>query len=346
MASACIRPDSNVSRARAVVRPKLEMRTGTAIPPTTEPSERPTAGDGRRPDGRVAVVMITRNARARLGRSLARLTRLPEAPDVLVVDNASSDGTPDVIRRRFPGVRVFELAENLGAAARNVGVEHVDAPYVAFAEDDSWYEPGALAAAADQLDAHPEVALINAHVLVGAEGRPEPLHADMVATPVPERRAGLPGHRILSFLEGVSVVRREAFSAVGGFDRRLGSAGPEEHLAADLLARGWELRYVPCVRARHVPDHRTPSAEMRRHGIRNTLWFAWTRRPPGPALHWTAHVVLSSPVNRATVLGVLDALRWLPRALVGRRPLPPAIEVDMARLDHQKMHSSARSYGA
>jgi N-acetylglucosaminyl-diphospho-decaprenol L-rhamnosyltransferase len=216
---------------------------------------------------------------------------------------------------------------------------------VAFAEDDSWYEPGAIAAAADLLDAHPEVALINAHVLVGGEGRPEPLHADMVDTPLPERRPGLPGHRILSFLEGVSVVRRQAFSAVGGFDRRLGSAGPEEHLAADLLARGWELRYVPRVRARHVPDHRAPSAEMRRLGIRNTLWFAWTRRPARRALRWTAHVVRSSPANRATLLGVLDALRWLPRALVERRPLPPAVEADMARLDHQKIHSSARSYG-
>jgi hypothetical protein len=62
-------------------------------------------------------------------------------------------------------------------------------------------------------------------------------------------------------------------------------------------------------------------------------------------LRWTAHVVRSSPANRATLLGVLDALRWLPRALVERRPLPPAVEADMARLDHQKIHSSARSYG-
>jgi GT2 family glycosyltransferase len=315
------------------------MESAAAIPPTTGTSKRPSAAE------RVAVVMITRNARARVGRSLARLTGLPEAPDVLVVDNASSDGTPEVIRRGFPGVSVVELEENLGAAARNVGVRQLDAPYVAFAEDDSWYEPGALTAAAELLDAHPGVALINAHVLVGAAGRPEPLHADMVDTPLPERRPGLPGHRILSFLEGVSVVRREAFSAVGGFDRRLGGAGPEEHLAADLLARGWELRYVPSVRARHVPDHRTPSAEMRRLGVRNTLWFAWTRRPPRPALRWTAHVVRSSPANRTTLLGVLDALRWLPRALAERRPLPTTVEADMARLDEQKMRSSARSYG-
>jgi hypothetical protein len=223
-------------------------------------------------------------------------------------------------------------------------VAAVEAPYVAFAEDDSWYEPGALRRAADLLDAHPEVALINAHVLVGPDRRPEPLHEDMVDTPVRDR-PGLPGHRILSFLEGVSIVRREAYTAVGGFDPVLHVGGPEEHLAADLLAAGWELRYVPEVTCRHVPDHREPSAFVRRRGLRNTLWFAWGRRPLGPALRWTAHVVRDSPATAATALGVLDALRGLPRVVRSRRPLPPEVERDMALLDGPKMRSKVRRYG-
>jgi GT2 family glycosyltransferase len=297
------------------------------------------------PDPRVAVVIIAMNARERIGRALAQLSALPEAPRVVVVDNASTDGTAELIRRRFPRVDVARLAENRGAAGRNIGVAIVDAPYVAFAEDDSWYEPGALRAAADILDAHPEIALINAHVRVGEEGRREPLHDDMVDTPIAGRRPDLPGHRILSFLEGVSIVRREAFLAAGGFDARLLIGGPEEHLAADLLAGGWELRYVPAVNARHVPDHAAPSPLVRRLGLRNTLWFAWGRRPPVAALRWSVHVVRSSPLNRATVLGVVDALRELPRVLRERRPLPRAVEAEMALLDDLKCNSRARCYG-
>jgi N-acetylglucosaminyl-diphospho-decaprenol L-rhamnosyltransferase len=297
------------------------------------------------PDPRVAVVIIAMNARERIGRALAQLGALPEAPRVVVVDNASTDGTAELIRRRFPEVDVARLAENRGAAGRNIGVAIVDAPYVAFAEDDSWYEAGALRAAADMLDAHPEIALINAHVRVGEEGRREPLHDDMVDTPIAGRRPDLPGHRILSFLEGVSIVRRDAFLAAGGFDARLLVGGPEEHLAADLLAGGWELRYVPVVNARHVPDHAAPSPLVRRLGLRNTLWFAWGRRPPAAALRWTVHVVRSSPRNRATVLGVADALRELPRVLRERRPLPPAVEAEMALLDDLKRNSRARCYG-
>jgi N-acetylglucosaminyl-diphospho-decaprenol L-rhamnosyltransferase len=305
----------------------------------------PLASASAARDPRVAVVIIAMNARARIGRALAQLSALPEAPRVVVVDNASTDGTGDLIRRRFPHVDVVRLTENRGAAGRNVGVALVDAPYVAFAEDDSWYEPGALRTAADILDAHREIALINAHVRVGEERRHEPLHDDMVDTPIAGRRPDLPGHRILSFLEGVSVVRRDAFLAAGGFDPRLLVGGPEEHLAADLLAGGWELRYVPSVGARHVPDHAAPSAFVRRLGLRNTLWFAWGRRPPSAALRWSLHVVRSSPPNRATILGVVDALRELPRVLRERRPLPPSVEGEMALLDPLKRCSRARRYG-
>jgi GT2 family glycosyltransferase len=300
--------------------------------------------DSNTSEERVAVVIITMNGRMRIARTLRNLSSLPEAPKIVVVDNGSSDGTAAMVESAFPQVRVLSLGENLGAAGRNAGVAFLDAPYIAFAEDDSWYEPGALKQAADILDAHPEVALINAQTFVGEDRRRDPLHYDMVASTVRDRQ-GLPGHRILSFLEGVSIVRRAAFVGVGGFDPRLRVGGPEEHLAADLLTAGWELRYVPDIHACHYPDHSEPSPRVRRLGLRNTLWFAWSRRPLVPALRWTIHVIRTSPLNRATVLGLADALRGLPRVLRERRPLPSSIEVDMALLDDAKMRSPARSYG-
>ncbi len=297
------------------------------------------------PDPRVAVVIIVRDGAGRLVRTLERLRALPERPRIVVVDNASSDGTADLVAERFRDVEVVRLERNLGAAARNAGVARVGAPYVAFAEDDSWYEPGALRRAADLLDEHPRVDLINAHVLVGEDGRPEPIHDDMVGTPVRERAPGAPGHRILSFMEGTSIVRRSAFLRAGGFDARTGVGGPEEHLAADLLAGGGELRYVPEVIARHVPDHGEPSSRVRRLGLRNTLWFAWGRRPLGAAWRWTRHVVGTSPRSRTTLLGLAQALWGLPRVLRERRPVPEPVERDLAALDDSKMRSSARDYG-
>src|SRR5918911_4826437 len=93
---------------------------------------------------RVAVVIATRNRRESLGKTLDHLLALPERPPIVVVDNASTDGTVDLVARRYPEVEVVALPENRGGAARNVGVARVGAPYVAFSDDDSWWEPGAL----------------------------------------------------------------------------------------------------------------------------------------------------------------------------------------------------------
>jgi GT2 family glycosyltransferase len=306
-----------------------------STPSTRAPGER---------DPRIAVVIVTLNGAARIGVALERLLALSEAPEVIVVDNASTDGTAQLVRRRFPAVRVIPLGQNLGAAGRNVGVAATRARYVAFAEDDSWYEPGSLRLAADLLDRHPDVALLNAHVLVGAGARPDGLHCEMVDTPLPDR-ADLPGHRIISFLEGASIVRRVAFLSAGGFARELGIGGPEQHLAVELLAAGWELRYVPEVRARHTPDHAEPAPRVRRLGLRNALWFAWSRRPPRPALRWTVHLLRCSPANRTTALALLDALRGAPRVLREHRMLPAAVEAQLALLDGVRLASSARSYG-
>ena len=81
-----------------------------------------------RTDPRMSVVVITRNRRERLLRTLSHLTDLPERPTVVVVDNASDDGTPDLVRSRFPHVRVRALPTNQGALARTVGVRAATTP--------------------------------------------------------------------------------------------------------------------------------------------------------------------------------------------------------------------------
>ena len=74
------------------------------------------------------VVIATRNRAARLMDTIERLRQLPERPPIIVVDNASQDKTCQVILQRFPEVQLIAARENLGAAARNLGVEASDTP--------------------------------------------------------------------------------------------------------------------------------------------------------------------------------------------------------------------------
>jgi GT2 family glycosyltransferase len=77
------------------------------------------------PDARTTVVVMTRDRRAELLRTLDLMTRLPERLPITVVDNASSDGTADAVAETYPEVRLIRASRNLGAVARNLAVEHV-----------------------------------------------------------------------------------------------------------------------------------------------------------------------------------------------------------------------------
>jgi len=286
-------------------------------------------------DARVTVVMITHNRRSEVLHSLAQLTRLPEQPRIVLVDNGSTDGAALAVALKFPRVTILELGANLGAAGRTLGVRHANTPYVALCDDDTWWEPGALAHAADLFDAAPRLAIATARVLIGPEEREDSTCQAMLRSPLP-REPGMPGPALLGFLAGASVVRRSAFLSVGGFAPRFFLGGEEELLAADLAAAGWWLCYVPELIVHHYPSQQRNAASRRRHLVRNTLWFAWMRRPLSAALRRTLAVLRSAPKDRATLHGFASALLGLPWALQQRRVLPPEIEVRLRLLDPQR----------
>lgn len=276
-------------------------------------------------DPRVAVVMITYNRRAEVLTSLGHLTALPECPRLVVVDNGSGDGTAEAIAYAFPQVEVLPAGGNLGAAARNLGVRRVETPYVALCDDDVWWQPGALARAADTFDAHPRLAVATARVLVGPHEVEDPICAELEQSPLP-REAGMPGPPLLGFLAGASMVRRSAFLAAGGFEPRFFIGGEEELLAVDLAAAGWWLCYLPQLVVHHHPSPQRDGSSRRWHLLRNALWSAWLRRPLASALRKTGRLLRDAPKTRESGRGLVAALAGLPWVLRQRRVIPPPLE--------------------
>jgi N-acetylglucosaminyl-diphospho-decaprenol L-rhamnosyltransferase len=301
------------------------------------------SGHRRQPDERVTVVVITHNRREELDHTLRLLDELPGRPAIVVVDNASSDGTADMVRQQHPLVQLVQPGKNLGAVGRNVGAGMVKTPYIAFCDDDTWYEPGAVGLAADVLDAHPSLAVVTASIVVEPYGTLDAICEEMADSPL-DRPAGIPGHPLLSFLAGVSVVRRKAFLEAGGFSERLWLGGEEELLASDLARAGWHMTYLPEVIAHHHASRLRDQHLRRRHGIRNTLWFTWLRRPlPGAALR-TVRLIRRLPRDRITAQGVSDAIRGLPWVLRERRPVPAALERGYQQLEGMQLSGGARRY--
>lgn len=296
-------------------------------------SDDPGRGPGDLGDD-ITVIIATRNRREELVEHLGH----HEVP-VIVVDNASSDGTAAALRAAHPQVRVVTLGENIGAEARTVGARLATTPYLAFADDDSWWAPGALARAVEVFEAHPRLGLLAGAIAVGPEERPDPLNAVLAASPLgtPD---DLPGPLLLGFVGCGTIVRRSAFLQVGGFDDVIRFPGEEERVALDLFDAGWHLCYVPEVRAHHHPSpHREPRETRQIELVRSRLLTAVLRRPWSAVGRELTAAVRSGTRGRR---GLLGALPRVPAALRRRRPVSAATEAALARLRSDPLPPSAQ----
>ena len=278
----------------------------------------------RPPTSDVTVVVATRNRRDDLLQSLPR-----HEAAVVLVDNASTDDSVDVVRRAHPEVTIVPRPRNEGAHARTVGAARAGTPFVAFADDDSWWAPGDLARAVEILRAHPRLAVLNARILVGPEERLDPVCAEMAASPL-GTPADLPGPSLLGFVACGAMVRTDAFTAVGGFDQVVRFPGEEERLALDLAAAGWGLSYVDQVTVHHHPSPRREDPARRQASIwRSRLLTAVMRLPVRSVGALIAEAVRSGRPGRT---GLRRALRDVPSALRRRRRLPESVLADLRRL--------------
>jgi GT2 family glycosyltransferase len=123
---------------------------------------------------RVSVIVVSYEAREELCRCLAALATHVTLPhEVIVVDNASADGSAPAVRSLFPAVRLLEVGDNVGfARGCNLGLEAARGDYVLLLNPDAELEAGALEALYAFLEDHPGVAAVGPRV-VHADGTPQ-----------------------------------------------------------------------------------------------------------------------------------------------------------------------------
>jgi GT2 family glycosyltransferase len=273
---------------------------------------------------RISLVVLSHNRATQLAETLAQATSLPERPHVIVVDNASHDGSQAMVASRFPEVDLIALPHNEGAAARNVGVRRASTPFVAFSNDDTCWMPGSLQRACDLLEAYPRIGVLNARVLVGLEQRVDPTCRRMHESPLPPD--GLPGPALTGFLAGATVFRRSAFLQAGGYEPRFFIGAEEGLLALDLLTLGFAIVYAPTLVVCHFPALNRNPEQRRALAARNDLWTAWLRRPLRVATRRTIGFAALARSTSQPREVLADAMRGLPWALHNRRVVPPHIE--------------------
>lgn len=222
----------------------------------------------------MAVVIVNFNTRELLRSCLASVLR--EGPaEVVVADNGSTDGSPELVRHGFPGVLLIPDPRNPGfGAAANRGIAACRAPYVLLLNADTRLEPDALRALTAELDRHPRAAAVGPRLL-GADGRPqsswfpEPTPFNLLAlntflnrlvrlTPGLARRFRPVWGREVSagtvpWIKGAALaLRREAFEEVRGFDESFFLYAEDVDLCFRFRNAGWEVRFTDTARVVHV----------------------------------------------------------------------------------------------
>jgi N-acetylglucosaminyl-diphospho-decaprenol L-rhamnosyltransferase len=217
---------------------------------------------------RLSVLIVSYNVGSLLRRCLASLA---DADQVLVVDNASSDGTVDLVRREFPDVRLIPLADNRGfSAGVNLAAREAKGDLLLLLNPDTELPPGAIGAMKAQAAAHPTAAAfgfrqVDEHgAFQLAVGPPPWLSLELVRMVVQRRldggdeRLGRLLDRLLSrtlrvpWVAGSALlVRRTAFDEVQGFDERFFLFFEDIDFCLRLRQRCGSILFVPAVTVLH-----------------------------------------------------------------------------------------------
>jgi GT2 family glycosyltransferase len=220
----------------------------------------------------MAVAIVNYNTREDL-RACLETVRGEGPGEVVVVDNASSDGSAEMIQAEYPRVMLHCNKTNVGfGTAANQAVAKCSANYVLLLNSDILLQAGAVNALSNYIDVHPRAAivgprLVNTNGTLQASCYPFPtiLNTFFVDTClgdliryVPVLRNHFlptwPHHhaKIVPWVKGAAMaIRREAFETVGGFDETFFMYSEEIDLCYRLLAIGWQVHFAPVTTAVH-----------------------------------------------------------------------------------------------
>jgi GT2 family glycosyltransferase len=235
----------------------------------------------------VSVIIVNWNARNYLLQCLASLT--PEvcrpSMEIVVVDNDSSDGSPEAVEAQFPHVRLIRSGANLGfAKANNLGVARSRGRYLAFVNSDVKVLKDCLSTLVDYCDQHPEVGMAGPRI-IGGDGKLQrscrgfPTVWNMFCRAL-AMDAMFPRTKIFSgyamsywpqetlrsvdMLSGCFwLVRREALEQVGLLDESFFMYGEDMDWCKRFWSRGWKLMFVPSAEAIHYGGGSSSNAPVR-----------------------------------------------------------------------------------
>jgi hypothetical protein len=243
------------------------------------------------PEPLVSIIIVHWNEANLLRQCLLSIKKSDYAdPEVIVVDNASTDDAVAMVRREFRGVKLIENKENLGfARGNNIGIQASRGKYVIILNADTTVEPGWVRAQVQAMEADPTIGMCQGKMMLMRE----PGKINSIGMGLD--RHGLTRHigdgetdrgqyetprPVFAVSGACAVCRREMLDQIGLFDEDYFLYCEDLDLSWRAWIRGWKCVYVPGAVLHH---YRNASVDMdgslywrlRYFNQRNRLWTLW-----------------------------------------------------------------------
>ena len=238
----------------------------------------------------LSIIIVSWNVRDLLRQCLHSI----DAPtaEIFVVDNASSDGTVEMLRAEFPSVRVMANATNVGfTRANNQALAIAQGRYLFLLNPDTQLHPDAMQTLSDFMDAHPHVGIVGPQLFYG-DGLPQSSRRRFptIATAFLEStilQRWFPRSRVLTryymrdtrddetqavdWINGSAMfVRRATYEQIGGFDEGFFMYSEELDWCYRAKKAGWQIVYLPTAQVTHYEGKSSEQVSARRDIFFNT----------------------------------------------------------------------------
>jgi hypothetical protein len=297
-----------------------------------------TADASSSPTLRASVIVVNYNGGGKLVDCLQSVVeRLPGDSEVIVVDNASTDGSPEAAASRFPTVEVVRSPVNVGyGSGNNLGAASARGRSLVFLNPDTVAERGWLEALLEPLERSAGVGLATARIVlmdqpsrINTCGNEVHVSGLALCRGMGEPWDSFPVAGDVAAVSGAAfAIRKDVFDALGGFDEDFFLYVEDTDLSWRARLAGWKVLYEPASVVRHHYSLRvTPSKVYLQERNRYQMLLKCLRWPTLVAL--LPALVLAEMVtwgfvllrDRANATGKLRAYAWVlrHRALIARK---------------------------
>ena len=283
----------------------------------------------------VSVIVVNWNTRDILRDCLASILAQTRAShEVIVIDNASSDRSVEMVRDKFPDVRLIANTENRGfASANNQGLEIAQGKYVLLLNPDTIVLEGAIDQMLDWLAHHPDVGCVGCQVRESLSVIQQTCFADPTPLNLTIVELGLHrlGHHVpflgrpfyrgwdrstereVDVVSGMfMLVPRTVLDVVGPLDPDYFIYAEEADWCRRIRIAGWTCVFAPKAQILHLDGGSKSTAQIRSRMYvqMQKSHLIYARKHHGPVGYWVVKsLFVSSALARRVVFGVLAALR-------------------------------------